>query len=79
MAIYTILTETELGNHSDKVDFIINRFVGLAKNPKRIMLKFEGSLPASLSSYNAYTESEVQAMRSDSTSDWYLRQASNSL
>ena len=72
MAIYTILTETELGGHADKVDFILNHFVDTAKNPKRIMLKFDDSLPASLSSYNSYTESEVQAMRSDSSSDWYL-------
>ena len=72
MAIYTILTETELGAHSDKVDFLLNHFVDTAKNPKRIMLKFNDSLPASLSSYDSYTESEVQAMQSDSSSDWYL-------
>ena len=37
------------------------------------MLKFDDSLPASLSSYESYTESEVQAMQSDSSNDWYLR------
>ena len=72
MAIYTILTETELGDHADKVDFILNHFVDTAKNPIRIMLKFNDSLPASLSSYDSYTESEVQTMQSDSSSDWYL-------
>ena len=72
MAIYTILTETELGGHADKVDFILNHFVDTAKNPKRIMLKFDDSLPASLSMYDSYTESEVQAMQSDSSGDWYL-------
>lgn len=72
MAIYTILTETELGNHADKEDFILNHFVAIAKNPKRVMLKFDDSLPASLSSYDSYTESEVQAMQSDSSGDWYL-------
>jgi len=72
MAIYTILTEAELGSHADKVDFILNNFVDNAKNPTRIMLKFDDSLPASLSSYDSYTESEVQAMQSDSSSDWYL-------
>ena len=72
MAIYTILTETELWDHADKVDFILNHFVDTAKNPTRIMLKFDDSLPASLSSYDSYTESEVQTMQSDSSSDWYL-------
>ena len=72
MAIYTILTETELGAHEDRGDFILNHFVAIAKNPKRVMLKFDDSLPDSLSSYNSYTESEVQAMQSDSSSDWYL-------
>jgi len=72
MAIYTILTETELGGHADKVDFILNHFVDTAKNPKRIMLKFDDSLPASLSMYDSYTESEVQAMQSNSSGDWYL-------
>ena len=72
MAIYTILTETELGDHADKVDFLLNHFVDIARNPKRVMLKFDDSLPASLSSYESYTESEVQTMRSDSSSDWYL-------
>ena len=72
MAIYTILTETELGAHADKEDFILNHFAAIANNPKRAMLKFDDSLPASLSSYDSYTESEVQAMRSDSSSDWYL-------
>lgn len=72
MAIYTILTETELGAHEDKVDFILNNFVDHAKNPTRIMLKFDDSLPASLSSYDSYTQSEVQAMQSDSSSEWYL-------
>ena len=52
--------------------FILNNFVDTAKNPKRVMLKFNDSLPASLSSYDSYTESEVQAMQSDSSSDWYL-------
>ena len=73
MAIYTILTETELGDQANKVDFILNNFVDTAKNPKRVMLKFDDSLPASLSSYESYTESEVQAMQSDSSNDWYLR------
>ena len=36
------------------------------------MFKFDDSLPASLSSYDSYTESEVKAMQSDSNSDWYL-------
>ena len=72
MAIYTILTETELGDQANKVDFILNHFVDTAKNPTRIMLKFDDSLPASLSSYDSYTESEVQTMQSDSSSDWYL-------
>ena len=72
MAIYTILTETELGAHEDKVDFILNHFLDTAKNPTRIMLKFDDSLPASLSSYDSYTESEVQTMQLDSSSDWYL-------
>ena len=72
MAIYTILTETELGDQANKVDFILNNFVDTAKNPKRVMLKFNDSLPASLSSYDSYTESEVQTMQSDSSSDWYL-------
>tara|TARA_B100000424_G_scaffold79193_1_gene59225 strand:+ start:1166 stop:1387 length:222 start_codon:yes stop_codon:yes gene_type:complete len=73
MAIYTILTETELENHADKVDFILNNFVDTAKNPKRVMLKFDDSLPASLSSYDSYTESQVQTMQSDTSSDWYLQ------
>ena len=72
MAIYTILTETELENHADKADFILNHFVAIANNPKRGMFKFNDSLPASLSSYDSYTESEVKAMQSDSSSDWYL-------
>ena len=72
MAIYTILTETELGAHADKVDFLLNHFVDIARNPKRVMLKFDDSLPASLSSYDSYTESEVQTMQLDSSSDWYL-------
>ena len=72
MAIYTILTETELGDHADKVDFLLNHFVDIASNPKRVMLKFDDSLPASLSSYDSYTESEVQTMQLDSSSDWYL-------
>lgn len=72
MAIYTILTETELGDHADKVDFLLNHFVDIARNPKRVMLKFDDSLPASLSSYDSYTESEVQTMQLDSSSDWYL-------
>ena len=73
MAIYTILTETELENHADKVDFILNHFVDTAKNPKRVMFKFDDSLPASLSSYDSYTESQVQTMQSNSSSDWYLQ------
>ena len=72
MAIYTILTETELGDNADKVDFHLNHFVDIARNPKRVMLKFDDSLPASLSSYDSYTESEVQTMQLDSSSDWYL-------
>ena len=72
MAIYTILTATELGDHADKVDFLLNHFVDIARNPKRVMLKFDDSLPASLSSYDSYTESEVQTMQLDSSSDWYL-------
>ena len=72
MAIYTILTETELENHADKADFILNHFVAIAKNPKRAMFKFDDSLPASLSSYDSYTESEVQTMQSDPSGDWYL-------
>ena len=74
MAIYTILTEEELlsQTNSDIQNFILNNFTDNAANPNRVMLKFDDSLPASLSSYNSYTESEVQAMRSDSSSDWYL-------
>ena len=72
MAIYTILTETELENHADKADFILNHFVAIAKNPKRAMFKFDDSLPASLSSYDSYTESEVKTMQSDPSGDWYL-------
>ena len=74
MAIYTILTEEELLSQTDSdiQDFILNNFSDNAASPNRIMLKFDDSLPASLSSYDSYTESEVQAMRSDSSSDWYL-------
>jgi hypothetical protein len=73
MAIYTILTETELSAHADKQDFILNHFVAIANNPKRAMFKFDDSLPSSLSSYDSYTESEVQAMQSDASNDWYLQ------
>lgn len=38
MAIYTILTETELGDQANKVDFILNNFVDTAKNPKELCL-----------------------------------------
>lgn len=73
MAIYTVLTEAQLEAHVDKADFISNNLYDTAKNPKRVMFRFDGSLPASLSSYESYTESEVQKMHSDSSSDWYLR------
>jgi len=72
MAIYTVLTEAQLEAHTDKADFISNNLYDTAKNPKRVMFIFDGSLPASLSSYESYTESEVQEMHSDSSSDWYL-------
>lgn len=72
MAIYTVLTETQLEAHADKADFILNNLYDTTKNPKRVMFRFDSSLPASLSSYESYTESEVQAMHSDSSSDWYL-------
>ena len=53
-------------------NFILNNFADNAASPNRVMLKFNDSLPSSLSSYNSYTESEVQTMQSDSSSDWYL-------
>ena len=75
MAIYTILTEEELLSQTnlDIQNFILNNFADNAANPNRIMLKFDDSLPASLSSYDSYTESQVQTMQSDSSSDWYLQ------
>ena len=74
MAIYTILTEEELLSQTDSdiQNFILYNFTDNAANPNRIMLKFDNSLPASLSSYDSYTESEVQTMQLDSSSDWYL-------
>ena len=71
MAIYTILTEAEASNYSEPKS-IQHAYMGV-DNPKRLMLKFEDSLPSELSSFNSYTEEQVQAMHADASSDWYIQ------
>tara|TARA_R100000773_G_scaffold43779_1_gene42967 strand:- start:3021 stop:3248 length:228 start_codon:yes stop_codon:yes gene_type:complete len=73
MAVYAILTEEELKSltNSEIFDFICNNYKAHSDSPKRQMLVFEDSLPSSLSSYNPYTETEVQAMFADPNDQWF--------
>jgi hypothetical protein len=71
MAIYTILTEAEASNYGEH-EAIQHAYMGV-DNPKRLMLKFDGSLPSELNSFDSYTEEQVQAMQADAGSDWHIQ------
>lgn len=71
MAIYTILTEAEASNYGG-YKTVQHVYMGV-DNPKRLMLKFDDSLPSELNSFDSYTEEQVQAMHADASSDWYIQ------
>tara|TARA_R100000152_G_C6708625_1_gene136661 strand:- start:44 stop:259 length:216 start_codon:yes stop_codon:yes gene_type:complete len=71
MAIYTILTEAEASNYSEHKS--IHHFYAGTDNPKRLMLRFEDSLPSELSSFDSYTQEEVQAILADASVNWMIR------